>query len=41
MIDLSKEMQLINSKSAKWIANDAIKELTSEKVKQRLDRKMN
>jgi len=41
MIALSREMQLIDSKSAKWIANDAIKELTSEKVKQRLDRKKN
>jgi len=39
MIELSKEIQHIDSKSAKWIANDAIRELTSEKVKQRLDRK--
>jgi len=41
MIELSREIQLIDSKSARWIANDAIRELTSEKIKQRLDRKKN
>ena len=35
-IKLAKEIQKINSKNARWIANDAIRELTSEKVKKRL-----
>ena len=41
MVELSKEIQKINSRSAKWIANDALRELTSEKVKQRLEKKKN
>lgn len=41
MINVSKNIQKIDSKSAKWIASDAIRELTSEKVKQRLERKKN
>jgi len=41
MIILSKKIQKINSKSASWIANDAIRELTSEKVKQRLKKLKN
>ena len=36
-ITLSKEIQKINSKSARWVANDALKELTSSKVQARLD----
>jgi len=40
-IKLSKEIQKIDSKSAKWIARDALRELTSEEVKQRLNRKKN
>ena len=36
MIKLSKEIQKIDSKSARWIANDAIRELSSEKVQNRL-----
>ena len=36
MIKLSKEIQKIDSKSARWIANDAIRELSSEKVQKRL-----
>ena len=36
MIILSKEIQKIDSKSARWIANDAIRELSSEKVQKRL-----
>jgi len=36
MIKLSNEIQKIDSKSAKWIASDAMKELTSEKVQKRL-----
>lgn len=36
MIKLSKEIQKIDSKSARWIANDAIGELSSEKVQNRL-----
>jgi 3-methyladenine DNA glycosylase AlkD len=35
-IKTAKEIQKINSKSAKWIANDAIRELTSENVQKRL-----
>ena len=34
-IKISKEIQKIESKTAKWIANDAIRELTSEKIQQR------
>ena len=37
-IEVSKEIQLTNSKSAKWIASNAIKELTDSTV---LDRLMN
>jgi len=39
MIKVSKDIQKIDSKSAKWIASDAIRELTSEKVRQRLEKK--
>lgn len=39
MIALSREMLLFDSKSAKWIANDAIRELTSEKVKKKVEKK--
>ena len=35
-IELSKEIQKIDSKSAKWIASDAIKELQSDAVQKRL-----
>jgi 3-methyladenine DNA glycosylase AlkD len=35
-IKLAKDILKIDSKSAKWIANDAIRELTSEKIKKRL-----
>ena len=35
-LKLAKEIQKIESKSAKWVAGDAIKELTSEKVQKRL-----
>jgi len=35
-IKLAKEIQQINSKSARWIANDAIRELTGENVQKRL-----
>lgn len=35
-IKLAKEIKQIDSKSARWIANDAIKELESEKVQLRL-----
>jgi 3-methyladenine DNA glycosylase AlkD len=40
-IKIAEEIKKIESKSARWIANDAIRELTSEKVKRRLDRKKN
>jgi 3-methyladenine DNA glycosylase AlkD len=35
----AKQIQKIDSKSARWIASDAIRELTSQKVLQRLERK--
>lgn len=35
-IKLAKEIHKINSKPAKWIANDAIRELTSKDVQKRL-----
>jgi hypothetical protein len=38
-IQTAKEIQKIDSKSAKWIASDAIGELTSEAVRKKLDRK--
>ena len=38
-IDVAKEMQKIDSKSARWIANDAIRELSGEAVQNRLRRK--
>jgi len=34
-IETAKEIQKINSKSAKWIASDALRELTSDKIKRR------
>jgi len=34
-INLAKEIQKINSKSAKWIASDAIRELISEKIQEK------
>ncbi len=37
-INLAKEIKEIDSKSARWIANDAIRELTSEAVQKRLQR---
>jgi 3-methyladenine DNA glycosylase AlkD len=35
----AEEIKKINSKSARWIATDAIRELTSSKVQERLERK--
>ncbi len=35
-IKLAKEIQKIESKPAKWIANDALRELNSDKIKSRL-----
>lgn len=35
-IKIAKEIQKINSKSAKWIANDAIRELTSPQIQKRI-----
>ena len=34
-IEIAKEIQKINSKSARWIASDALRELTSDKIKRR------
>ena len=36
-IKLAKEIQKIDSKSAKWIAADAIKELNSDKIQKRIN----
>jgi len=38
-IVLSRKISQINSSSARWIASDALRELTSEKVQERLARK--
>lgn len=38
-IETAKEIQKIDSKSAKWIASDAIRELTSEAVQKRLQKR--
>lgn len=35
-IETAKEIQKIDSKSAKWVASDAIRELTSEKVQKKV-----
>ena len=35
-VNLAKEIQQIDSKSARWIAADAIRELTGEAVQKRL-----
>jgi len=39
-IKVAKEIKNIDSKSAKWIANDAIKELKSSKIQERLKKKI-
>ena len=38
-IETAKEIQKMNSRSAKWIASDAIQELTSEAVQKRLQKR--
>jgi len=38
-IATAEEMRRMNSRSARWIANDALRELTSEAVQERLQRK--
>ena len=40
-INTAKEIKKINSKSSKWIANDAIRELTSNKIQERIKKKIN
>lgn len=40
-IETAKEIKKINSKSAKWIANDAIRELTGEKIQKRIKKTTN
>jgi len=37
-VETAREIQKIDSKTAKWIASDAIRELTSEKTQKRLQR---
>jgi 3-methyladenine DNA glycosylase AlkD len=38
-VEIAEEISIIDSKSAKWIAADAIRELTSEKIQERLKKK--
>ena len=38
-IETAEEIQKMDSRSAKWIASDAIRELTSESVQKRLQAK--
>jgi 3-methyladenine DNA glycosylase AlkD len=38
-IKTAKQMQKINSKSARWIASDALRELTSQKLQKRVELK--
>ena len=38
-IEIAQEIHKINSKSAKWISSDALRELKSEKVQERLNNK--
>lgn len=38
-VQIAVEIQKMNSKTAKWIANDAISELTGDKVQERLKKK--
>ncbi|MCK5044362.1 DNA alkylation repair protein [Candidatus Parcubacteria bacterium] len=38
-IEIAKEIQKVDSKSAKWIANDAIRELTNENILRRIKNK--
>jgi 3-methyladenine DNA glycosylase AlkD len=40
-IEIAKEIQDIDSKSARWIASDALRELKSEKVQKRLQKREN
>jgi len=35
-IQTAKEIKGIDSKTARWIANDALRELTSEKIQNRI-----
>ncbi len=39
VVEIAKEIQKIDSKSAKWIASDAIRELASESIQERLQGK--
>jgi len=40
-IKTAEKIKKIDSKAARWIANDVIRELTSNKVKQRLEKSRN
>jgi 3-methyladenine DNA glycosylase AlkD len=40
-INVAQEIKKIDSKSARWIANDAIRELTSSKIQDRIKKKKN
>ena len=39
-INIAKQIKKLDSKSAKWIANDAIRELSSSKIQERLRKKI-
>ena len=39
-ISTAKQIKNIDSKSARWIANDAIRELSSKKIKERVKNKI-
>ena len=38
-VEIAEELSTIDSKSAKWIAADAIRELESEKIQERIKKK--
>lgn len=38
-IETAKEIQMMDSKSSKWIASDALRELTSKAIQEKLKRK--
>jgi 3-methyladenine DNA glycosylase AlkD len=39
-VDTAKEIQAMDSKAAKWVASDALRELTSENIRKRLNKKV-
>jgi 3-methyladenine DNA glycosylase AlkD len=39
-IEIGEEVQKLDSSAAKWIASDVLRELTSEKIQERLKKKL-